>query len=64
MIKFLHAADLHLDAPFSDLPSAEARARRQEQRGQLAEIAELANAEQCDLMLLAGDLFDGAAVYP
>ena len=32
MIKFLHAADLHLDAPFSALSPEQAAARRQEQR--------------------------------
>ena len=35
MIKFLHAADLHLDAPFSALSPEQAAARRQEQRALL-----------------------------
>ena len=60
MIKFLHAADLHLDAPFAALSPEQATARRQEQRALLTELAEAANAHDCDLVLLAGDLFDSA----
>ena len=40
MIKFLHAADLHLDAPFSALSPEQAAARRQEQRALLTDLAE------------------------
>ncbi len=64
MIKFLHAADLHLDARFHGLSPDEAAARRKEQREQLAEIVDLANAEQCGLWLLAGDLFDSDNAFP
>lgn len=64
MIRFLHAADLHLDAAFRGLSPAEASARRQEQREQLGQIVALANAEQCELLLLAGDLFDSDNAYP
>lgn len=60
MIKFLHAADLHLDAPFAALSPEQAAARRQEQRELLTELAEAANTHDCDLVLLAGDLFDSA----
>lgn len=63
MIKFLHAADLHLDSPFSLLPPAQAAIRRQEQRRLLDDLAELCNSEQCDLLLLAGDLFDAEGAY-
>lgn len=58
MIKFLHAADLHLDAPFSALSPEQAAERRQEQRALLQELADAANAHACDIVLLAGDLFD------
>ena len=58
MIKFLHAADLHLDAPFSALSPEQAAERRQEQRALLQELADTANAHACDIVLLAGDLFD------
>ena len=61
MIKFLHAADLHLDAPFSALSPEQAAARRQEQRALLTELAEAANAQDCDGVLLAGDLFDSSS---
>ena len=60
MIKFLHTADLHLDAPFAALSPEQAAARRQEQRELLTELAEVANTHDCDLVLLAGDLFDSA----
>lgn len=60
MIKFLHAADLHLDAPFAALSPEQAAERRREQRAFLTELAEAANTHDCDLVLLAGDLFDSA----
>ncbi len=61
MIKFLHAADLHLDSPFRALPPEKAAARRREQHGLLEALVELCDAERCDLLLLAGDLFDSEA---
>lgn len=62
MIRFLHAADLHLDAPFAALSPEQAAERRKEQRALLAELAEAANAHDCDVVLLAGDLFDSGSV--
>ena len=64
MIKLLHAADLHLDSPFSGLSPERAAQRRREQRAMLTELAELSNANGCELMLLAGDLFDSDNAYP
>lgn len=61
MIKILHAADLHLDSAFAALTGAQAAQRRREQRAALDRLALL--AADCDLVLLAGDLFDGARVY-
>lgn len=61
MIKFLHAADLHLDSPFASLPPDKAAARRREQRQLLDELVSLCDEEGCDLLLLAGDLFDAEA---
>lgn len=61
MIKILHAADLHLDSAFAALTGAQAAQRRREQRAALDRLAQL--AADCDLVLLAGDLFDGARVY-
>lgn len=58
-MKILHSADLHLDAPFAGRTAA--------QTGQLKTallkvpglLAQLCRQEQCDIVLLAGDLFDG-----
>ncbi len=62
-LKILHAADLHLDSPFESLDAAKAAARRSEQRQLLLDIAALARAREADLLLLAGDVLDGAVVY-
>lgn len=64
MIRFFHAADLHLDSPFASLSPAQARKRRQEQLELLSDISDAANAHACDLVLLAGDLFDTDDAYP
>ena len=61
MIKALHAADFHLDSAFSSLEPAKAAARRREQRAALEQLAEM--CEDCDLVLLSGDLFDSARIY-
>lgn len=63
MIKLLHAADLHLDSPFAALAPEKAAARRAEQRALLERLVQECNERGCDLLLLAGDLFDGAHVY-
>jgi len=63
MIKVLHAADFHLDSPFDALPEEKAAVRRHEQRMLLDKIAKLANAEQVDAVLLAGDLLDSDKSY-
>lgn len=63
MLKIIHAADLHLDSPFAGLSPEQAAARRQEQRTLLDRLADLANEERADLVLLAGDLLDCERVY-
>ena len=63
MIQILHAADLHLDSPFAALPPSQAAARRNEQRQVLKRLIGLCGEHGCDLLLLAGDLFDSAQVY-
>lgn len=63
MIKLLHAADLHLDSPFEGLGESKAAERRTEQRQLLYEIARLAQEEQVQLVLLAGDLLDSDSAY-
>ncbi len=63
MIKFLHAADFHLDSAFAALRPEQAAERRQEQRQLLRELSETCRRYECDLLLLSGDLFDGQSVY-
>ena len=63
-MKFLHTADLHLDSAFCALGETDAQARRARQRSVLAKIFDLAKAEQCDMMLIAGDLFDSVLISP
>ncbi len=64
MLKILHAADFHLDSPFSGLTADQGTQRRRELRQLPARLAQLAQAEGADLVLLPGDLFDGERVYP
>ena len=60
-LKILHSADWHLDSPFSTFPQHQRQKLRQELRKIPGRILELAHAEQVDMVLLAGDLFDGMA---
>lgn len=64
MLRFLHAADLHLDAPFSGLSPELSAQCRAELRELPLKICELANEQGCDLVLLSGDLFDTVGGYP
>ncbi|MBE6970238.1 MAG: DNA repair exonuclease [Ruminococcaceae bacterium] len=63
MIRILHAADLHMDSPFEGLSSQQAALRRREQRGLLNRLAELAEENGAQLMLLSGDLLDSGDIY-
>ncbi len=63
MIKILHSADWHLDAPMSGHSPQQAEFLRRELKKIPQKIVKLAKAEACDLMLLSGDLFDGTASY-
>ncbi|MBQ6997385.1 MAG: metallophosphoesterase [Oscillospiraceae bacterium] len=58
-MKILHSADWHLDAPMSGHSEEETLRLRKELRKIPEKIAKLCKAEGCELMLLAGDLFDG-----
>lgn len=60
MIKILHSADWHLDAPMSGHSENALRVLQQESRKLPEKIVRLCRQENCDLLLLAGDLFDGA----
>ena len=64
MLKLLHGADFHLDSPFAGLTPEAAQARRRLQRRLPLELAALCKREKCDLVLLAGDLFDSGRVTP
>ncbi len=59
MIKILHSADWHLDAPMSGHSPEQRERLRRESRKIPGKIARLCKTEGCDLLLLAGDLFDG-----
>ena len=61
-MKFLHTADLHLDSPFCALGAESAEQRRERQRSVLKKIFKLAFDEKCQMILIAGDLFDGSFV--
>lgn len=63
MLHILHAADLHLDAPFAALTAEQARQRRAEQRLLLDALADAATERGADLVVLAGDLLDSAQTY-
>lgn len=60
-MKILHAADLHLDTPFTGRPEAEVRYLKKALLTVPEQIAGLCRKHSCDLLLLAGDLFDGPA---
>lgn len=64
MISILHGADLHLDSPFSGLSAEQAAMRRKLQRQLPMRLVDLANRRNCQLLLLAGDVFDGSNVRP
>ena len=60
-MKFIHAADLHLDSPFSGTSLEKAEIRRNELRGAFTSLMLYAKTE-ADLVLLPGDLFDSEHV--
>ncbi|MCR5826489.1 MAG: DNA repair exonuclease [Oscillospiraceae bacterium] len=62
-IRFLHAADFHLDSPFAALDAPRAQQRRREVRRLPERLANYVNQNDIALVLLAGDLFDGATIY-
>lgn len=63
MPKLIHAADLHLDSPLVGLEryeGAPVSELRRATRGALERLVELCIAERADVLLVAGDLFDGS----
>ncbi len=63
MLKFIHAADFHMDSAFASLPPRQAAARRRESRELPQRLANYANEHGIGLVLLAGDLFDSDSGY-
>ncbi len=59
MIKLLHCADLHLGSTFGGVSGDTAQVLGQRHRELLSRLLRLKEQENCQLMLLAGDLFDG-----
>ena len=62
--RFVHAADLHLDSPFtglkSSVPEHVATSLRQATFNAYDNIVELCVSEHVDALLIAGDVYDGA----
>ena len=57
-MKILHSADWHLDSPLVGRTEEQARYLREELLKIPEKVAACCNNEGCDLLLLAGDLFD------
>lgn len=62
-VRILHAADFHLDSAFGALSAEQAKLRRRESRELLLRLANYVEQNAIDLVLLAGDLFDGETTY-
>lgn len=58
-MKILHSADLHLDTPFAGRTPEQTRFLKKALLKVPELLAQLARKENCDLVLLSGDLFDG-----
>ena len=63
-LRFVHAADLHLDSPFTGIrasaPENVARALYSATFDSYRNIIDLCISEQVDALLVAGDIYDGA----
>ena len=60
MIKILHSADWHLDSPLLRYSEQQTQQLRKGLQSIPMLLSEACRKEQCDLVLLSGDLFDGA----
>ncbi len=63
MLKFIHAADFHLDSAFGALTAQQAGLRRRELREIPARLANYVNQSGVDAVFLTGDLFDSNSAY-
>ncbi len=62
-MRFIHAADIHLDSPLSGLsayPDAPAEQLRSATRDAFVQLVDRAIEEAVDFMVIAGDLYDGS----
>ena len=59
MIRILHTADWHIDSPLRSFTEAQRRQLRASLLDVPGKIADVCLREGCDLVLLAGDVFDG-----
>lgn len=60
-LRFMHAADLHLDSPFKGMSALPERVRermRESTFGALKELVAAAVQEQVDFVLISGDVYD------
>ena len=60
-LKILHTADWHLDSPFQGFTEQQRQFLKEAQLQIPGKIADLCRKEDCDMVLLAGDIFDGEA---
>lgn len=60
MIKILHTADWHLDAPLQGKTPEQAQFLRRELLKLPGKIAAICRQERCQLVLISGDIFDGS----
>ncbi|GGE91579.1 metallophosphoesterase family protein [Massilia psychrophila] len=61
-MRFIHAADIHLDSPLTGLaayPDAPAELLRTATRDAFANLVTVAIEEKIDFLIIAGDLYDG-----
>ena len=61
-MRILHTGDIHLDSPFSGLDVRKAQSRRREMRETFIRLMRYAREENVDMVIIAGDLFDGTYV--
>ena len=64
MAKILCTSDIHLDSPFAELTPEDQKVRRESLRNIFSKIIDIANEENVDALLIAGDIFDSYPVRP
>lgn len=62
MLKVIHCADIHLDAPFSLSKPAESERRRSELRSAFSSLVMYAKDFGADIFIIAGDFFDDSFI--